>query len=1255
VAAGRSDVGPTFHIAVVRYHPDGSLDTSFNGTGKVITDFGSGRSRGLALAIQPDGKIVVAGNSVVSPGYAGITVVRYDPDGGLDSSFGGTGKVATPVLPGGSVAHSVALQADGRIVVAGYSNNGNNNDFALVRYHSNGSLDTSFNGTGKVTTVFGNNTDIGESVTVQSNGKIVVAGYTSDGNSNFFALARYNSDGSLDQSFNGTGKIVSTIGESAYATSAVLQSNGKIVVAGNTYSAGEYKIAVARYDTGGSLDPAFNGGIVTTNVGGGSEYADSVALQSDGKIMVAGRTVWSGPYNIAVLRYEGDAMVEVGAGIAVEQPAFTGIPDGGTKDFGSVLIGSTASLTFNIKSTGSDDLTGLGLTIDGANATDFSVTASPAATVAPGGATSFTVAFAPASLGAKTATLHIANNDADENPFDIILTGSGAGPGAPLAATEEATAVSLSAATLHGTANAHGASTAVSFDYGLTTSYGTTVPGNPTPVAGGSPTPVSAALTGLAPNTTYHYRLIATNTFGTAAGNDRTFTTFGNAVPGSPDTTFGNSGAVAGGFSSVVLQNDGKIVAAGSGSIARFHQNGSPDLSFGGTGSVPSGIALSSFDRSVAVHADGKIVFVGQAGGDIAVGRLNVDGTPDTNFGGTGIVATNVTTGFYRVGMETYPELSNDSGTSVAVQADGTIIALGTAVSRANDFRPVSMAVIRYNPDGSLAGGITMRGLDCGCNEHPGIPNGYATSMALESDQKIVAAGWSVYEGMVIVRYNPDGTVNGTFGGTVNYRGFPDHDQCYGVAVNDNGTIFATGSAQISKFPLVSTEREFALVGYGSDSIRVLGPRGEVGGSLAVQPDGRILVTTSQLKRYNADGSVDTGFQPAPGGGSVTLQSDGKILVAGGSLRRYHGGSGTPPEIVVEEAGGASLQSGAASIDFGELSPGASVSRTLIIQNRGTGPLTGLSVSKDGSDAGDFIVATDGATTLLSGASTTITVAFNPSFYGPRTAVLHIFSNDGDENPFDITLTGTATASEIAIEQPPDTDLTSGSASPVNFGLVVAGSSRSLTFTVRNHGNAALIGLAVTKTLAGTPGDFAVGSLEATTLAPNAATAFTVAFSPTAAGVRTATLHVASNDADENPFVINLTGTRASASEVWRMNYFGSYSNTGPGADLNDADTDGLVNLIEFATHSDPLVWSPPPGELVKTGSTLELTYTRSKAALTDVTVRFEWTESLGGPWNMTGGGNVTVLSDDGLVQVVKSTLPAGSGKRFLRLWAKRL
>src|SRR5262249_58674032 len=129
---------------------DGSLDRSFNGTGKVRPPIGSGTDAATALVLPPDGKLVAAGFSWNGSNHD-FAIVRYNPDGSLDTSFNGTGKVTTAIGPGNDNAHALLLQPDGKLVAVGHSYNGTNADFALARYNADGSLDTSFNGTGKVT------------------------------------------------------------------------------------------------------------------------------------------------------------------------------------------------------------------------------------------------------------------------------------------------------------------------------------------------------------------------------------------------------------------------------------------------------------------------------------------------------------------------------------------------------------------------------------------------------------------------------------------------------------------------------------------------------------------------------------------------------------------------------------------------------------------------------------------------------------------------------------------------------------------------------------------------------------------------------------------------------------------------------------------------------------------------------------------------------------------------------------------------
>ncbi len=412
VVAGNSDgIG----FALARYNPNGSLDASFNGTGKVTTD---GGDVGRGVALQSDGKIVAAGDS-----SSGSLVMRFNSDGSLDTSFNGTGKVTTP----NSGGNSVGVQSDGKIVIAGVASGA----VTVVRYNINGSLDTAFNGIGKVTTPFG----IGVSeftAALQDDGKIVAAGTVQDVGNTSFGVVRYNADGSLDASFNGTGMVTSYLGaRRGYCNSVALQNDHKIVVAGFSYvppTVGpQDDFVVMRYNPDGSLDTTFNGtGIVSTDVSGGQDQGYSIAVQTDGKIVVGGLSPQippSGSSGFAIVRYQA---LSPGPEIAVEQPPGINRVDGvATVSFGGILPGATASRTFAIQNYGDADLTGVGLSLDGPAAADFAVTVEAAPRIAGGGSTTFTIRFAPTSIGLKNAALHIASNDADENPFDIALTGRG--------------------------------------------------------------------------------------------------------------------------------------------------------------------------------------------------------------------------------------------------------------------------------------------------------------------------------------------------------------------------------------------------------------------------------------------------------------------------------------------------------------------------------------------------------------------------------------------------------------------------------------------------------------------------------------------------------------------------------------------------------------------------------------------------------------------------------------------------------------
>ncbi len=294
-SARKSDTpGSDSDFALARYDVDGSLDRSFSGDGRQTTDFVGNDDVGNAVVVQPDGKIVVAGSSEYD-----FAVARYHADGTLDSTFGNAGKQTTDFGDGVDAGRAMALQTDGKIVVAGSSHD----DFAVARYNADGSLDSSFSGDGKQTTRFGG---WGRAVAVQADGKIVVAGSSYQGlaTGDDFAVARYNADGSLDGSFSADGKQTTDFAaNNDYGNAVAMQSDGKIVVGG----AEREGFAVARYDAQGSLDSSFSGdGKQTTRFSSGRDVATAVALQADGKIVVAG----FGPGDFALARYSADGSLD---------------------------------------------------------------------------------------------------------------------------------------------------------------------------------------------------------------------------------------------------------------------------------------------------------------------------------------------------------------------------------------------------------------------------------------------------------------------------------------------------------------------------------------------------------------------------------------------------------------------------------------------------------------------------------------------------------------------------------------------------------------------------------------------------------------------------------------------------------------------------------------------------------------------------------------------------------------------------------
>jgi len=320
---------------VLRYTGNGSLDSSFGTNGKVITPIGVGYDYAAYGALQADGKIVVAGFTQAPNFNSDFALVRYTANGSIDSSFGTNGKVITAVGSFDDLVYALSIQADGKIVAVGSSSNSSYvHAFAVVRYNSNGTIDSTFGQAGKVvfhpghfityigTTYYGQySNEYANCVSIQADGKIVVGGqsYTHAGCYDYygyvycnpaFAMVRYKSNGSIDSTFGTNGKIFDSV-SLVYPSAMILQPDGKTVVTGT----GNYNSFITeRYNTDGSPDNSFGtGGKVITQIGSVNDYswASSLTSQPDGKILVTGTlSINNNPSKFVVVRYKTNGSLD---------------------------------------------------------------------------------------------------------------------------------------------------------------------------------------------------------------------------------------------------------------------------------------------------------------------------------------------------------------------------------------------------------------------------------------------------------------------------------------------------------------------------------------------------------------------------------------------------------------------------------------------------------------------------------------------------------------------------------------------------------------------------------------------------------------------------------------------------------------------------------------------------------------------------------------------------------------------------------
>jgi len=327
LAAGVSNARGTYDFAVARYTSTHDLDPSFGRNGFVLTDFGHSYDWAYALALQPDGKILVGGVSDAS-GSKDFALARYNPDGTPDFGFGKEGRVVLDLRSlNADIIHGIALQPDGKIVAAGVTYEDTltlrpHGDFMAARFLPDGHPDLGFGVGGVTTTDFADESyDEPYAVVLQRDGKIVLGGYTNsrgDPQALFgadqLALARYTPEGLLDPTFGQGGKVVFDGGSLDERLLALVSTpDGGLVAGGYTNGERRGDLLLARISPGGALDTHFGNtgkGFSILDLGTNSERISSLALEPNGKIVAGGQTAASDNADFAVFRYNPDGTLD---------------------------------------------------------------------------------------------------------------------------------------------------------------------------------------------------------------------------------------------------------------------------------------------------------------------------------------------------------------------------------------------------------------------------------------------------------------------------------------------------------------------------------------------------------------------------------------------------------------------------------------------------------------------------------------------------------------------------------------------------------------------------------------------------------------------------------------------------------------------------------------------------------------------------------------------------------------------------------
>jgi uncharacterized delta-60 repeat protein len=304
VAVGRTDVrGPQkTDFGVVRYLPDGTPNPNFGNGGIVTTPFFGIGAQANAVAVQPDGKIVVAGFALANAINFDFAVARYNSDGSLDDNFGSHGVVNTDLGSENDAATGLAIQSDGKIVLAGVTGP-TGEDVGLARYLPNGTLDPTFGNLGTSVTKIGFGVDV-HGVGVEPGGEILVAGstFSTTSQSRDFLLAGFRNDGTLSLGFGHFGFVTTDFGHGDdFAQNLLVDANGEVVLVGRAGSDTIEDLALAAYKPDGSPADFGRGGVFTVDFHGRGDFGQDLAIDAQNRIIAVGGTT-GGDSGLALTR-----------------------------------------------------------------------------------------------------------------------------------------------------------------------------------------------------------------------------------------------------------------------------------------------------------------------------------------------------------------------------------------------------------------------------------------------------------------------------------------------------------------------------------------------------------------------------------------------------------------------------------------------------------------------------------------------------------------------------------------------------------------------------------------------------------------------------------------------------------------------------------------------------------------------------------------------------------------------------------------